>query len=145
MIQIKNTYEDRTATVVSREVRTGRDGEAVDVAPGESVEIELDGDFQIAISTRGREPGELPESQHPVARPFDNVEAEAAAEVEVEEKPEADDAAVRKEIEDMVTNKTDLTQGGKPELPALNKRLDALGFGPVSATRRDALMPAPVT
>lgn len=142
MLKITNGYEDRDATVTSRHITTGQDGEAVTVAPGESAEIELDGEYQVSVSTRGRNPGEEPIRNTPVARVVEGGTTEGAKS-DAPTLNEASDDDVRTEIQTMVDEKANLTQSGKPELPVLNERLAAKGFGPVDSKRRDALMPAP--
>lgn len=133
MLKIENSYDDRDAIVTSRAVATGQDGPSVTAEPGETVEIEFDGDNQVVISTRGRAPGEAALEGQPVAHA---VAPEGGLK-------DADDATVQAEIKDMVDNKADLTGSGAPNLVALNERLQAKGFNPVNAARRDELMPQP--
>lgn len=136
MLKIENTYDDRDAIVTARHVQSGADGQSTTLGPGESATIEIDGDFSVAIGTRGRNPGELP-IQMPVAT---KVGADAGDESTL---TDADDDVVRAEIQDMVTNNVSLTQAGPPQLEALNERLAAKGYNPINAKRRSDLMPVP--
>lgn len=142
MLTIKNGYDDREVTIVARELRTGNDGEAVTLQPGESGEVEVDGDNQVSISTRGRQPGEPALTQAPDARLISGEDSVTAAAAEGPKLTEAGDDVVRAEIATMIGEKANLTQSGLPELPTLNERLAAKGFGPVDTARRKDLMPA---
>lgn len=133
MLELKNTYDDRVLTVVSRNTTTGQDGPSVDIAPGAVVEIEVDGEFHVAVHGPARQPGELPPESHPVA----------TAPVEKVELIEADDDQVRAELTDMISAKTGLSKAGVPEMGPLNHRLKEKGFAPIKASRRGELMPEP--
>jgi hypothetical protein len=147
MLKITNESDEQDFILTARETRTGRDGEAVTLEPGQTATIEIDGDHQlVAAPGGGRKPDEAAALEIPVAtvegkstRAPTDADSKPAGEV----LPDADDDAVRAEINDMVTTKTNLTKGGSPELPVLNERLKARGFAPVNAERRDALMPQP--
>lgn len=140
MLQIKNTYDDRDVTVVSRAVATGSDGTETVLAAGDSCEIEVDGDHQVAVYTRARHPGEAALSLTPVAQPL----ADEASQRQAEEAQltDASDDQVRTVIQQMVEQKTDLTAAGEPNLAVLNAKLAEQNFNPITADRRKELMPA---
>ena len=145
MLKITNESGDKDFIVTAREMLTGRDGQSVTVEPGKSASIQIDGDHQVVIATGGRKPDEAPIPEVPVAK-IEGDESDASTTSTTESTttlPEADDDTVRGEIQAMVDEKVNLTRSGSPELPELNKRLEAKGFGPVNASRRDALMPQP--
>lgn len=134
MLTIKNGYDDRDVTIVSRSVLTGADGPSVNLEAGGSAEIEVDGENQVAISTRGRLPGEAPLGLAPVANVVDNSGGGGKAAL-----VDASDDQVKAVMAEMVAQGTDLTSSGAPNAIILNAKLAERGLAPIDAARRDAL------
>lgn len=117
---VKNLDEGRVVRVLTRSTRSGSDGPALLVNPGQAVEMEIT------------------DEDHLVAIPADFLEAAEQA-VALAVLVDASDEQITGIMAAMLSEGVNLTKAGGPELPALNERLADAGYSPIKATKRDAL------
>lgn len=134
MLTIRNHYDDRDITIRSRERSNGRDGEPVEVTIGKGASIEIDGDHDIIISTRPREPGEAAITTPPIATV---LEEDGASEDRVE-LTDASDDEIKAAIEKTIAG-GHVSARGVPHMDAINAELKAAGRKDIKAAKRDEL------
>jgi len=134
-IQVHNPDEELSLRVFTRSTANGNDGAFVDIAPGETAEVEITNEHHgIAIPIGTSNPSEGASPVSPVL--INKGDADGG---EKRTLIDADDATVTEILTAMRADKTNLTKSGMAELPEVNKRLDEGGFNRIDAGRRDSL------
>lgn len=139
-VKLTNPNEDRDLIVQVRNVR-GQDGERSTVGPGESIETEVDDLNQLSVQAGAPTEGSAAPAQSPAEiqiKPADETEAQKDDGL-----TDVDDDTLKALLADMAADNTvERTQTGKIEIGAINSKLDARGFRPIKAQRRDDLTAA---
>lgn len=142
-LRIQNTDEELSVRVGTRNTQNGADGHTIEVAPGETAEVEISDAAHLFAAPVG---ASRPEQGTFVGTPTivdgKSTSGDDSADSTTEPAPEllvADDAQVSAIMKEMLDSQQNLTKKGVPELPVVNARLNAAGFQNIDGARRDAL------